>query len=281
MIELAPRHKHGLSLKGPVMPAAGIMGYSDAYRRLIPWEVLGAFVTNPMTARPRPGAPDPRAISLPGGLLVHTGLHNPGVAAVIRHHRKHWAHCPVPVIAHVVGVNAEEAVTCVKRLSALEVVAGVELGLPDGLALEEALEIIMAARKAGSLPLIVKLPLLRASDLAPRVADQDGADALTVAALPRGSVWHQGQTVTGRLYGPATAPQTLWMLRQVAALIEGALPLIGSGGIHCTDDALAMLDAGAVAVQVDSYIWKDPTGFVRMARAVTHLSKDKKNGAAQ
>jgi len=84
--------------------------------------------------------------------------------------------------------------------------------------------------------------------------------------------------VTGRLYGPATAPQTLWMLRQVAALIEGALPLIGSGGIHCTDDALAMLDAGAVAVQVDSYIWKDPTGFVRMARAVTHLSKDKKTG---
>ena len=29
MIELAPNHKRGLALKGPVMPATGILGYSE------------------------------------------------------------------------------------------------------------------------------------------------------------------------------------------------------------------------------------------------------------
>lgn len=274
MIELAPNHKRGLSLTGPIMPATGVMGYSDAYRRLIPLETLGALVTNPITARPRRGAAHPRVVQIPGGLLMHTGLHNPGVAAVIRRHHKRWERSPVPVIAHVVGVNADEAVVCVERLSQIEVVAGVELGLPDSLAIEEALEIVTFARQACTLPLIVKLPLWRASDLARHLADMSGIDALTVAAPPRGSAWSQGRAITGRLYGPAAFPQALWVLRQVAGLINGAAPLIGCGGVHSAADAQAMLDAGAVAVQVDSYIWKDPTGLIDLSRRVAKAQRE-------
>lgn len=282
MIELAPRHKRGLNLTGPVMPATGILGYSDAYRRLFPLQALGALVTNPITARPRRGAVPPRAIRIPGGLLMHTGLHNPGVAAVIRRYYRRWSHSPVPVIAHVVGVNADEATICVQRLSEIEVVAAVELGLPDSLAIEKAIEVITASRQACMLPLIVKLPLWRAGDLALRIADLDVADAFTVAAPPRGTVWHRDRAVTGRLYGPGTLPQALWVLRHVATLVKGSIPLIGCGGIHSARDAVAMLNVGASAVQVDSYIWKDPAGFGGLAQMVAETQKDREqqNGAA-
>jgi dihydroorotate dehydrogenase (NAD+) catalytic subunit len=207
-------------------------------------------------------------------MLVHTGLRNPGVAAVIRRHRKRWERCPTPVIAHVVGVSVEETINCVDHLSRLEVVAGVELGLPDSLTVEDALDIVISAHRACAPPLIVKLPLWRASDLAARIADLGVVDALTVAAPPRGTVWHQGRAVTGRLYGPAMFPQALWVLRQVAALTTGTVPLIGCGGIHTAHDALAMLDAGAVAVQIDGYVWKDPTGFVQLTKTVANAHKE-------
>ena len=252
------------------MPATGILGYSDAYRRLIPLETLGAIVTNPITAHPRRGAASPRAVRIPGGLLMHTGLDNPGVASVIRRHHKRWEHSPAPVIAHVVGVNLFEAVACVEQLSEIELLAGVELGLPDSLMVDEVVEIVIATREACDLPLIVKLPLWRARDLADRITDLGRVDALTVAAPPRGTVRYQGHTVTGRLYGPATLPQVLWVLHQVAALVNGSVPLIGCGGIHSACDARALLGAGAVAVQVDSYVWKDPVGFARLARAVAN-----------
>jgi dihydroorotate dehydrogenase (NAD+) catalytic subunit len=210
---------------------------------------------------------------IPGGLLMHTGLHNPGVATVIRRHHKRWERSPIPVIVHVVGTNADEAVTCVERLSGVDSVSGIELGLPDSLATEDAIDTIVASRQACSLPLIVKLPLWRSSDLAVRIIDLGGIDALTVAAPPRGTVWHQGRTVTGRLYGPVTLPQVLWVLRQVSSVIGGAVPLIGCGGVHSAADALAMLGAGAVAVQVDSYIWKDPAGFVQLANIVTNAQR--------
>lgn len=250
------------------------MGFSNAYRRLIPTELLGAFVTSPVTARPRRGAVPPRALNTPGGLLMHTGLDNPGVEAVIRRHRKRWENCPVPVIGHVAGVNVGEAVTCVEHLSLAEVVAGIELGLPDSLTIETAMEIVTVARQVGTLPLIVRLPLWRAPDLAVRIVESDSADALTVAAPPRGTVWHHGRAITGRLYGPATFPQSLWMLRQVAGLVGNVVPLIGCGGVHCARDALAMLDAGAVAVQVDSYVWKDPAGFAQLARDAASWSEE-------
>jgi dihydroorotate dehydrogenase (NAD+) catalytic subunit len=274
MIELAPNHKRGLALKGPVMPATGILGYSDAYRRLVPLETLGALITSPITARPRRGAAPPRAVRIPGGLLMHTGLHNPGVHAVIRRHLKRWERSPVPVIAHVVGVSVDEAVTCVERLSELEVVVGIELGLPDSLTVKEGMEIVAAAREACTLPLIVKLPLWRANDLAPRITDLGNVDALTVAAPPRGTIWQHGRAITGRLYGPATFPQALWALRQVAAQADVAIPMIGCGGVHSAHDALAMLKSGAIAVQVDSYIWKDPAGFVQLVHTLARMQSE-------
>jgi len=275
-IELAPNHKIGLLLANPVMPAAGCYGLGTEYSRLAEVEMLGAVIVGPITARSRRGAEPPRTLSIPGGALLHTGLANRGAAAIVRRYARAWASSPVPVIAHVAGTTPDETASCCERLSAVDSVAGIELGLPDTLTqssepadfLDDAAAIIRAARAAARQPLIVRLPLNWAGALCESAVDA-GADALTVAAPPRGSAWHEhgGRFITGRLYGPFVLPLALHALRRVAGLVS--VPLIGCGGIHSTKDALAFLRAGAVAIQVGGAIWRDPTCLARIARSLS------------
>lgn len=114
----------------------------------------------------------------------------------------------------------------------------------------------------------MRLPLAWADALC-EGAVKAGADALTVAAPPRGTVWHApgGRFVTGRLYGPFVLPQAARALRRVAELVP--VPLIGCGGIHSVEDALAFLRAGAVAVQVSGALWRDPACLARIARRLS------------
>jgi dihydroorotate dehydrogenase (NAD+) catalytic subunit len=268
LIELAPNHKTGLALANPVMPAAGL---ATEYTQLVEVEALGAVVVGPLTARPRQGAQAPRLLPIAGGVLVHTGLANPGIAATVRRYARVWARFPIPVIVHVAGTSPDETEACCRRLSGIDAVAGVELGLPDAIGADEIGAIVRAARTAAAQPLIVRLPLAMAEALC-ESAVEAGADALTIAAPPRGSVWHEpgGAFVTGRLYGPLVLPLALRALRHVAELVT--LPLIGCGGIHSVEDALVFLRAGAIAVQVDAALWRDPACLARIAREMEGTS---------
>lgn len=295
-IDLAPSHKVGLALANPVMPAAGCFGFGTEYARLVQVEVLGAVLIGPITARPRRGADPPRTLPIPGGVLLHTGLANPGVVAVTRRYTRAWARSPVPVIVHVAGTTPEETASCCHRLSGVAAMAGVELGLPDTIdvstapagrtpgagpypykgdgvgrgldaAIDDATAVIRAAHAATSQPLIVRLPLVWADALC-EPAVEAGADALTVAAPPRGTAWHEasGRFVTGRLYGPFVLPLALRALRRVAERVS--VPLIGCGGIHSVEDAMTFLRAGATAVQVGGALWHDPASLARIARGL-------------
>ncbi len=282
-IELAPNHKVGLTLANPVMPAAGCFGFGMEYARLVEVRALGAVVVGPVTAGPRRGAEPPRALSIPGGVLLHTGLANPGVAAVVRRYGRAWARSPVPVIVHVAGTSPDGAASCCRRLAGVEAVAGIELGLPDTAAPDDAIAIIQAAHAAASQPLIVRLPLvlskacpergrrvkgLARADALCEAAIEAGADALTVAAPPRGTIWHapSGRFVTGRLYGPHVLPQALHAVRRVAELVS--VPLVGCGGVYSAKDGLAFLRAGATAIQVSAALWRDPACLARIARGL-------------
>lgn len=275
-IDLAPDHKAGLTLANPVMPAAGCFGFGTEYARLVDVEMLGAVVAGPITAAPRRGAAPPRTLPIPGGVLLHTGLANPGVVAAIRRYARAWARSPVPVIVHVAGTTPDEAASCCRRLSGVEAIAGIELGLPDTAdgsteltdVLDDLTAIIRAARATASQPLIVQLPLSRADALCEAIVES-GADALTVAAPPRGTAWHasSGHFVTGRLYGPFVLPLALRALRRVAEIVP--VPLIGCGGIHSVEDGLAFLRAGAVAVQVGGALWRDPACLARIAGSLS------------
>ena len=200
-------------------------------------------------------------------MLLHTWLANPGVAAVVRRYGRAWARSVVPVIVHVAGTSPDEAASCCRRLASVEAVAGIELGLPDTATLEEVSDVIRATRASAIQPLIVRLPLARADALC-EAAVEAGADALTVAAPPRGTVCHKrsGRLVTGRLYGPFVLPLALCALRRVAELVP--VPLIGCGGIHSVEDGLAFLRAGAVAIQVGGALWRDPACLAHIARSL-------------
>jgi dihydroorotate dehydrogenase len=88
------------------------------------------------------------------------------------------------------------------------------------------------------------------------MAEKAGAQTVTVAAPPRGSMFWDGGWVSGRLYGPALLPQALRLVREIRALVS--LPIIGAGGVHTRADVEAMLDAGAAAAMIDSAAWVEP-----------------------
>ena len=266
-INLAPEHKAGLTLANPVMPAAGCFGWGTEYAHLVEIEHLGAVVVGPVTAGPRQGASPPRAVEIPGGVLLHTGLANPGIAAVVRRYARAWTRSPVPVIVHVAGTSPDETVSCCQRLAGAEAVSGIELGLADNVNLDDAVTIIQAACATTNQPLIVRLPLLYADTLC-ETAVEAGADALTIAAPPRGTIWYESgeQFVRGRLYGPFVQPLALRAVRRVVELVP--VPVIGSGGIHSVEDARAFLHAGAMAVQVGGALWHDPSCLPRIVRSL-------------
>jgi dihydroorotate dehydrogenase (NAD+) catalytic subunit len=271
-INLAPEHKAGLTLANPVMPAAGCFGWGTEYAHLVETEHLGAIVVGPVTAGPRRGTCPPRAVEIPGGVLLHTGLANSGISAVVRRYSRAWTRCPVPVLVHVAGTSPDAAASCCHRLATVEAVAGIEIGLPDSAGLEDVCAIVEAAVATARQPILVRLPLFSAVQLCEPTVEA-GASALTVGAPPRGTIWHEpsGRFITGRLYGRFVLPLALHTLRRVAERV--AVPLVGCGGIYSVGETQATLHAGAAAVQIGGAVWRDPGRLSDIAHALGHPSE--------
>jgi dihydroorotate dehydrogenase (NAD+) catalytic subunit len=266
MIQITRAGKHTLQIDTPVMPAAGTMGFANSYRGLIKAEKLGAFVTNPVTLEPWSPASGTRVIPLDGGVLVHTGLPNAGLSRTIKEYSRVWADLSIPVILHLVGTTIEDVRRSLKMTDREEHLAAVELGLDDDISRQDAVRLVQAAVEAAEKPVLVRLPASDAYELAAPVADA-GAHALVIAAPPRGTARdpRSGKLISGRIYGPLVKPALLRMVGVLARQIKN-VPIIGAGGIHSLQDARDYLEAGAVAVQVDSVTWIQPRMLERIAR---------------
>lgn len=251
MIELAPQHKTGLVLAHPALNASGMLGFVPPAA----WPAgLGGFITNPLTWFPRTPARPPNAVlGGDGGVLIHTGLPNPGVIAAVRHFGRAWARSPVPVIVHVAATTPTDVRRALSVLERVDGPAGLELGLRDDVTPTELAALVRAA--LGTLPLLVRLPPATALSLAP-LAVRAGANALTLAAPPRHTLEAHGQTVTGRWYAPTELPATLNLLSAVLAALPEPVPLIAAGGVFTPADQAAALTAGATAVQWDAALWQ-------------------------
>ncbi len=269
MIELAPRHKIGLPLPNPLMTAAGCFGYGPEYADWVDISRLGAIVTNPVSLRPRRGAAQPRLVETPGGFILNTGDQNPGVRRVLQRYSAAWKRLGPPIIVHLAPDDLEALARTARAVETAGAVAGLEVGLPEDVSLADAAGLVAAARES-ELPLLARLPLARAADLA-AVCVEAGADALVVGAPPPGAALHPaGQVVTGQLYGPALHALAMYALRAIMKVRPPVdVPLVGCGGIHSVEDARALLDAGAVAVQVDSAIFTTPSLLSRLAEALS------------
>jgi dihydroorotate dehydrogenase (NAD+) catalytic subunit len=267
MIDLAPNHKTELTLRNPLMTAAGCYGLGGQYGALVDPDPLGAVVVGPVTADARTGADPPRLLPFSGGALLSTGLANPGVGRVIRDSRRAWARLPVPVIVHVAGTSPQAVRRCCSRISAIEEVAAVELGIPDSSAGDYAIDLASAARESCVLPLIVRVPLTGADTIVEGIEDL-GADAVCVGNPPRGILYSTTacRYVAGDLYGAFVLPLVLEALVSIRGCV--GLPIIGSGGVWDVDDARALLQAGCVAVQADAAVWHDPASLARIARSL-------------
>jgi dihydroorotate dehydrogenase (NAD+) catalytic subunit len=258
--------KRDLYFRTPLMNAAGMLGFTPDFREFQKpgfsekpgfWDELGAFVTNPLSTRPRKPTNHPAAVEFPGGFLLHTGLPNPGLAAAIKKYAHKWADASLPIIIHVMADRPEATARMVASLENVDNVMAAELGFQNPGFSEkpgfwEANILTTLEMSLGELPLIVSLPIEQAVTLGPRVMEA-GAAAVSLAA-PRGTLnTENGTLVTGRLYGPSLFPQSLETVRRLAG---AGVPVIGGGGVYKQEQAEAMKDAGAIAVQLDAVLWR-------------------------
>ena len=250
--------KRDLYFSKPLMNAAGSLGFVPDFRSLGDFGSLhgfGAFVTNPLSLRPRHPTAEPTVIEYQGGFLLHTGLPNPGIHAALKKYSAKWTRSELPIIVHLMADRPEETQHMVRMLESQENVMAVELGFAPLLAndiLMLTLEMCM-----GEIPLIFSLPVEQVLSLGPRLI-QDGAQAISIAA-PRGALVNENkQVMTGRLLGPGLFAQTLDIVQSAAKL---GIPIIGAGGVWSKENADTMLSVGALAVQVDAALWNPASSF--------------------
>jgi dihydroorotate dehydrogenase (NAD+) catalytic subunit len=189
---------------------------------------------------------------------LHTGYPNPGLNAVLKRYAGAWARSPVPVWVHLIPGQVEDVSRMVQQLERVAGVSGVEVGLPPEVDGEAAAAFASAA--AGELPVVLRLPFERVSELAGWLArDLAGSGVAAVSlAPPRGSLIDaEGTLLHGRLYGPGVFPLAL---AAVQTLARSGLTIIAAGGVYHPQQVEAMLSAGAAAVQLDTVLWRG--GFI-------------------
>jgi dihydroorotate dehydrogenase (NAD+) catalytic subunit len=278
-IDLSVDLGRGLVLRNPLLVASGTFGYGIEYGDVVDVQRLGAICCKGTTLKPRAGNPTPRVTETPGGMLNSIGLQNPGVDAVVEKYAGTWTGWQVPVIVNVAGESIADYVEVVRRLEGVPGIAGIELniscpnvgkgGLQFAIDAEAAGAVTAAVRKATDLPLLVKLSP-NVADVRPiaRAIEDAGADALTAVNTLSGIAIGPTRerpllgNVFGGLSGPAIKPVALKVVYEVAQSVH--IPIVGIGGITELADVLDFLAVGAVAVQVGTAIFADPTLPVRL-----------------
>jgi dihydroorotate dehydrogenase (NAD+) catalytic subunit len=278
-VDLSVDLGRGLVLENPILVASGTFGYGIEYGDVVDVQRLGAICCKGTTLRPRVGNPTPRVTETPGGMLNSIGLQNPGVDAVIEKYAATWAGWQVPVIVNVAGESVADYVEVARRLEGVPGIAGIELniscpnvgrgGLQFAIDASAAGEVTAAVRRATDLPLLVKLSP-NVADIRPiaRAIADAGADALTaintlsgIAVAPA-----RGRPLLGNVYGglsgPAIKPVALRIVYEASQVVE--IPVVAIGGVTELADVLDFLAVGAVAVQVGTAIFADPTLPVRL-----------------
>jgi len=278
-VDLAVDLGRGLVLPNPILVASGTFGYGIEYGDVVDVDRLGGICSKGTTLRPRIGNPTPRVTETPGGMLNSIGLQNPGVDAVIEKYSATWATWRVPVIVNVAGESVEDYVQVTRRLDGVPGVAAIELniscpnvgkgGLQFAIDAGAAGEVTAAVRRATDLPLLVKLSP-NVADIRPiaRAIADAGADALTGINTLSGIALAPDRTrpllgnIYGGLSGPAVKPVALRVVYEAAQAVK--IPIIAIGGVTELADVLDFLAVGAVAVQVGTAIFADPTLPVRL-----------------
>lgn len=271
----------GIALRNPVLAASGTFGYGVEFADVTDLNALGAIIVKGLSRRPMEGNPPPRLYETASGMLNSIGLQNIGVEAFVRDKLPGLAHLETPVFANVFGCTVEEYAEVIRVLEDAPGIAAYELNVScpntgrGGILFSSDPaclgEVVLAARKASTRPLIVKLSpnVARIEPLA-RAAEESGADAIslvnTFIALSIDARARRARIAAGfaGLSGPAIKPIALRLVYEAAQAVK--IPVIGLGGIATGEDAAEFLIAGATAVEVGTANFWDPGATGRIAK---------------
>jgi len=275
-----------LTLKNPVIAAAGTFGFGEEYGELYDVSRLGAVCTKGLTLHPREGNALPRLWETPCGLLNSIGLQNPGIDAFLDEILPRMKASGIVTIANVWGETPEAYAEAAERLSPSAVDA-IELNLscpnvpgkmlclqPKGARIA-----VKAARRVCKKPLWVKLSPDAGLEVA-RAVEEAGADAVCAVNTFRAMAIdiEKGRPVFERVFaglsGPAIQPIALRIVYELSSRLR--IPLIGVGGVITWEDAVAFLMAGATAIQVGTANFIDPYSGIEMVKGLEQFMKHRK-----
>ena len=261
----------GVALRVPVVIASGSWPYEEELWLDDITCNVGAICSKAITKDPCPGNPGTRIWETPSGILNSIGLQNEGIDHFMDVTLEKLKSRGTPVILNICMQSDEDLAYMMDRVAeAAELVDGVELNIScpntdhgcmswgvDPTLTARATEM---ARARWSGPLWVKLtPQAPSIPAVAKAAEDGGASALVV-----GNTWlgmaidtKRGKPVFARrvagLSGPAVFPLALRTVWDASSAVK--IPVVGCGGVHDTDSALAMLMAGASAVEIGASLF--------------------------
>jgi dihydroorotate dehydrogenase len=276
----------GIRFPNPVGLAAGLdknAEYIDALGAL----GFGFIEVGTVTPRPQPGNPRPRLFRLPAAdaVINRMGFNNLGVERLVQNvHRASWR----GVLGINIGKNfetpleraADDYVACLRKVYSLATYITVNISSPNTKGLRDLqasaqLEALLAALHAERQKLAQdygrRVPL--ALKIAPDLADAeigaiaelleryaiDGVIATNTTIGRDGvtSLPHGGET--GGLSGAPVKAKSTHVVRELARVLAGRIPVIGVGGISTGEDAREKIAAGASLVQLyTGLVYKGP-----------------------
>ena len=267
----------GLKLATPLVLLSGCVGFGEEYTRVKGFSNrdVGAVCLKGTTGEARLGNPPHRIYETNTGMLNAIGLQNPGVDTVVNEILPKLDFSETNFIANVSGSTIEEYVKVTERFNDSEVAAiEINISCPNvkqgGAAFgndpEMSARVVEACRKATKKPLITKLSPNQTdiAENARRCIDA-GSDAFSAINTLMGMAIDSEQrrpiigNNQGGLSGPAIKPVALLKVHQVYQVCkEHNIPIIGQGGVSCTEDAIEFMICGASAVGVGTALFYDP-----------------------
>ena len=253
-----------VALKSPVMTAAGTAGYGDELAGYGDLKALGAVVVKSLATFQWDGNPEPRVASIGEHMINAVGLSGPGIAAWRETYLPDLLATGATVVGSIWGRNIGEfadAAAAIKgaNIAALEVNASCP-NLEDRSSIfahsASATSEIVRATKVAGVPLWVKLSP-NTPDLVAiaGAAIEAGADALVLVNTVVGlAIDIEKRSATlGNGGGGVSGPGILPIALRAVIECHSAYPqtaIVGVGGISSGEDAVAMMMAGASAVEV-------------------------------
>ena len=276
----------GLEFPNPLGLAAGLDKNAEAVVGLFGLG-FGFVEIGTVTPRPQPGNPRPRLFRIPEqqAIINRMGFNNDGMHAVAERLRElPWRPGPIGVnLGKNKDTPLEKAVddylACAQTLGPLGDYVVVNLSSPNTPGLRslqepEALEaLLQAVRKVVGRPLFLKIaPDLgdEAVDAVVDVAAGCGVNGLvcTNTTLSR-PFEHPLAAEAGGLSGRPLKARATEVIRRAFRRSQGALPIIGVGGILSADDAREKIAAGASLVQLyTGLIYRGPDLVAQCVRAL-------------